>query len=111
MLSSFSEISKDSQRDEITQLDKEVSKLIDGNASSNKQIFTFIYHNIFLSIDAMAGHLDIMGEMYSEFLKYALGDGKEIGIVLTPPYITKMMATILNVNMNSRVMDLATGSA
>ncbi|HFU75884.1 MAG TPA: hypothetical protein ENK66_06515 [Arcobacter sp.] len=72
---------------------------------------SFIYQNIFLSIDAMAGHLDIMGEMYSEFLKYALGDGKEIGIVLTPPYVTKMMATILDVNKDSKVMDLATGSA
>jgi hypothetical protein len=111
MLASFSEISKDAQRDEKTKLDKEVSKLIDGNASSNKQVFTFIFYNIFLSIDAMVGHLDIMGEMYSEFLKYALGDGKEIGIVLTPPYITKMMATILNVNQHSKVMDLATGSA
>ena len=111
MLASFSEISKDAQRDEKTKLDKEVSKLIDSDASSNKQIFTFIYNNIFLSIDAMAGHLDIMGEMYSEFLKYALGDGKEIGIVLTPPYITKMMATILGINQNSKVMDLATGSA
>ncbi len=111
MLASFSEISKDAQRDEDAELDKEVSKLISGNASSNKQIFTFIYHNIFLSIDAMVGHLDIMGEMYSEFLKYALGDGKEIGIVLTPPYITKMMVTVLNVNKDSKVMDLATGSA
>jgi len=111
MLSSFSEISKDAQRDEITELDKEVSKLLEFDASANKQIFTFIYQNIFLSIDAMAGHLDIMGEMYSEFLKYALGDGKEICIVLTPPYVTKMMATILDVNKDSRVMDLATGSA
>lgn len=111
MLASFSEISKDTQRDELTDLDKEVATLIDRKASSNKQIFTFIYNNIFLSIDAMAGHLDIMGEMYSEFLKYALGDGKEIGIVLTPPYITKMMATILGVNKDSKVMDLATGSA
>lgn len=111
MLSSFSEISKDVQRDELETLDKEVSKLIDSKASINKQIFTYIYHNIFLSIDAMAGHLDIMGEMYSEFLKYALGDGKEIGIVLTPPYITKMMATILDINKDSKVMDLATGSA
>ena len=40
-----------------------------------------------------------------------LDDGKEIGIVLTPPYITKMMATILDVNQDSKVMDLATGSA
>ncbi|MBV5278550.1 MAG: N-6 DNA methylase, partial [Campylobacteraceae bacterium] len=111
MLASFSEISKDVQRDELETLDKEVSKLIDIKASINKQIFTFIYHNIFLSIDAMAGHLDIMGEMYSEFLKYALGDGKEIGIVLTPPYITKMMTTILGINQDSKVMDLATGSA
>jgi len=111
MLASFSEISKDAQRDELTELDKEVSKLIESDASSNKQIFTFIYNNIFLSIDAMAGHLDIMGEMYSEFLKYALGDGKEIGIVLTPPYITKMMATILNIGKDNHVMDLATGSA
>ncbi|MBP2169595.1 hypothetical protein J2125_002787 [Erwinia toletana] len=76
MRSSFSEISKGVQRDELSPLDKEVAKQIKGQASSNKQIFTFIYHNIFLSIDAMAGHLDIMGEMYSEFLKYALGDGK-----------------------------------
>lgn len=112
MLSSFSEISKDDDRDKPTELDKEVSKLIqEDKASTNKQIFTFIYHNIFLSIDAMAGHLDIMGEMYSEFLKYALGDGKEIGIVLTPPYVTKMMATILDINQESKVMDLATGSA
>ncbi|WP_457934238.1 SAM-dependent methyltransferase [Pseudoalteromonas sp. SCSIO 43210] len=111
MLSNFSEISKDSQRDELTELDERVSKLIDGNASSNKQIFVFIYQNILLSIDAMAGHLDIMGEMYSEFLKYALGDGKEIGIVLTPPYVTKMMSQILGINKDSKVMDLATGSA
>lgn len=57
MLASFNEIAKDAQRDELTTLDKEIAKLINGNASANKQIFTFIYHNIFLSIDAMV-HLD-----------------------------------------------------
>lgn len=112
MLSSFNEIAKDSDRDKPTVLDKEISKFIsEDKASANKQIFTFIYEYIFKSIDGMAGTLDIMGEMYSEFLKYALGDGKEIGIVLTPPYVTKMMAQILGVNKESRVMDLATGSA
>ncbi|MBC2072002.1 N-6 DNA methylase [Listeria seeligeri] len=111
MLSSFKEISKDSQRDEVTDNDKEVAKFINGKSSVNKQIFTFIYEYIFKSIDGLGGHIDIMGEMYSEFLKYALGDGKEIGIVLTPPYVTKMMAQILGVNMDSKVMDLATGSA
>lgn len=111
MLSSFGEISKDEQRDHLTDTDKEVAKFINGKASITKQIFTFIYENIYQSIDGMAGHIDIMGEMYSEFLKYALGDGKEIGIVLTPPYVTKMMAQVLNVDTDSRVLDLATGSA
>lgn len=41
----------------------------------------------------------------------ALGDGKELGIVLTPPYVTKMMSQILKINQDSKVMDLATGSA
>ncbi|HEM3704463.1 TPA: N-6 DNA methylase [Streptococcus suis] len=111
MLASFGEISKDAQRDEKTDLDKEVAKLIDGKASVTKQIFTFIYEYIFKSIDGLGGHIDIMGEMYSEFLKYALGDGKEIGIVLTPPYVTKMMSQILAIKKDNKVMDLATGSA
>lgn len=111
MLSSFGEISKDSQRDELTDNDKEVAKFIARKSSITKQIFTFIYEYIFKAIDGLGGHIDIMGEMYSEFLKYALGDGKEIGIVLTPPYVTKMMAQILNIDKDSKVMDLATGSA
>ena len=52
-----------------------------------------------------------MAEMYSTFLKYALSDGAPLGKVLTPPYITAAMAKILDIDKNSRVMDLATGSA
>lgn len=118
MLASFNEISKNSQRDEIDKTkpnDKEVAHLLKENSSTTKQIFTFLYRNIFQKIDGSGGesfgHIDVMGEMYSEFLKYALGDGKELGIVLTPPYITKMMAEILDINKDNRVMDLATGSA
>lgn len=111
MLSSFNEISKDSQRDEPTHPNKLIAKHINGKASINKQIFTFIFEFIYKSIEGFSGHLDIMGEMYSEFLKYAMGDGKELGIVLTPPYVTKMMAEILEIDENSKVMDLATGSA
>lgn len=112
MIASFNEISKDKQRDEPTKLFPQVSKLIkDEKASANKQIFVYIYENIYLQIDAFSKNLDIMGELYSEFLKYALGDGKELGIVLTPPYVTKMMAQILNITYKNKVMDLATGSA
>lgn len=111
MIASFSEISKDPQRDKPTKNDKEIAKFLDKESSINKQIFTFIYEFIYKQIDGFGGHIDIMGEMYSEFLKYALGDGKELGIVLTPPYVTKMMAQILQIDKDCKVMDLATGSA
>lgn len=120
MLESFKEICKDKLRDEIptknTATDaqatnqKQVENILKELSSPNKQIFTYIYHYIFSAIK-IEGYADIMGEMYSEFLKYALGDGKELGIVLTPPYVTKMMAQILNTSENDKVMDLATGSA
>ena len=111
MLASFNKIKDDPDRDKPAAPLKQVARFLDSSASTNKQIFAYIYETIYLSIDSMAGHLDIMGELYSEFLKYALGDGGELGIVLTPPYITKMMSQILGVNPNSHVMDLATGSA
>ena len=112
MIASFNEISKDKHRDEPTKLYPQVSKLIqEEKISANKQIFVYIYENIYKQIDAFSKNLDIMGELYSEFLKYALGDGKVLGIVLTPPYVTKMMAQILNITYKNKVMDLATGSA
>ncbi|GAA8479603.1 N-6 DNA methylase [Helicobacter pylori] len=113
MLASFKEISKDPQRDKITSLDKAISMLLEKDSSITKQIFTFLYEFVHKPINESdnTGHLDIMGELYSEFLKYALGDGKELGIVLTPPYVTKMMSELLGVNAKSFVMDLAAGSA
>ncbi len=113
MLASFKEISKDPQRDKETSLDKAISMLLKKDSSITKQIFTFLYEFVHKPINESdnTGHLDIMGELYSEFLKYALGDGKELGIVLTPPYVTKMMSELLGVNAKSFVMDLATGSA
>ncbi|EDP6840274.1 N-6 DNA methylase [Campylobacter upsaliensis] len=123
MLNSFNEIKKAPKRDEIPKYftDKEgkpknpnhkiIAHILKEPSSINKQIFAYIYTYIYSEIDGLNGHLDIMGECYSEFLKYALGDGKELGIVLTPPYVTKMMTQILDITSTDRVMDLATGSA
>ena len=123
MLDSFNEIRKDSDRDKIPKNftykegekknpnHKIIAHILKEPSSINKQIFAYIYTHIYKEIDGLNGHLDIMGECYSEFLKYALGDGKELGIVLTPPYVTKMMAQILEITSNDKVMDLATGSA
>ncbi len=112
MIDSFKmSIALDSARDVPTEVDKVVANLIDGTASITKQIFVYLYENIYTAINLSGGALDIMAEMYSTFLKYALSDGAPLGKVLTPPYITSMMAKILNVNKDSRVMDIAAGSA
>ncbi|MCM1543036.1 MAG: N-6 DNA methylase [Blautia sp.] len=112
MLDSFKmSISLDAARDVPTDLDKAVEGMINGHASITKQIFTYLYCNVYTAINLTGGALDIMAEMYSTFLKYALSDGASLGKVLTPPYITTMMAKLLDVNRGSRVMDIATGSA
>lgn len=104
-------ISIDSARDIPVEIQKEVGIFLKDKSSINKQVFTYLYYNVFLTIDMTQGALDIMAEMYSTFLKYALSDGASLGKVLTPPYITSLMARILDIDKNSRVMDLATGSA
>ncbi len=112
MINSFKmAISLDSARDIPKELDKSLGKLLKEEASITKQIFVYLYENVYLAIDMTSGALDIMAEMYSTFLKYALSDGASLGKVLTPPYITTLMAKILDVNESSKVMDLATGSA
>ena len=112
MLDSFKmSISLDAARDTVTENDKIVSKLIEKPASITKQVFVYLYEYVYRVIDLSNGTLDIMAEMYSTFLKYALSDGAPLGKVLTPPYITAAMAKILDIDKDSRVMDLATGSA
>lgn len=112
MLDSFKmSISLDAARDIVTELDAAVAGIMEKGASITKQVFQYLYDNIYTSINMTNGALDIMAEMYSTFLKYALSDGAQLGKVLTPPYITTLMAKILDVNSSSKVMDLATGSA
>lgn len=115
MLDAFYRLTININRDKPKEKHTKVAKLLsEPLASVNKQVFAYIYENIFKEIKLLNKHsqfYDIMGEMYNEFLKYALSGGKEVGVVLTPAYVTKMMVHLLEVNENSRVMDLATGSA
>ena len=109
MMSIFRVISSDTHKDKPQSgTGKKGEKL--SPVSINKEIFTFIYNNVWLKID-QASHVDSLGELYSEFLKFALGDGKEIGIVLTPPYVTQAMCELVGVDSSSRVFDPCTGSA
>lgn len=114
MISSFNTIRNDPDKDvvrntEITVSGKTKSKR-SAELSINKEIFTFIYENIYSMIED-SSHLDTLGELYSEFLKYATGDGGSNGIILTPHYVTKLMTKLIGINVNSKVADLCTGSA
>lgn len=54
-------------------------------------------------------YYDALGQFYIEFLRYANSD-KGLGIVLTPPHITSLMADLVFADKNSVVFDNCTGT-
>lgn len=55
--------------------------------------------------------VDIIGKFYGEFLRYSGGDGKGLGIVLTPQHICELMVELAGVNKDSVVLDTCTGTS
>ena len=55
--------------------------------------------------------VDILGRFYGEFLRYSGGDGKGLGIVLTPTHICNLMVELAGVNKDSIVLDTTTGTS
>lgn len=53
---------------------------------------------------------DVLGRFYGEFLRYSGGDGKGLGIVLTPSHITQLMVDLLNIQLNDKVLDPCCGT-
>lgn len=53
---------------------------------------------------------DIIGSFYGEFIRYTGGDGKGLGIVLTPKHITDLFADLAKLNKNSVVLDICCGT-
>lgn len=53
---------------------------------------------------------DILGHFYGEFVKYGGSDGNPLGIVLTPRHITSLMAELIDIRPNDKVLDPACGS-
>lgn len=53
---------------------------------------------------------DVLGEFYKEFLRYSGGDGKGLGIVLTPSHITQLMVDLLKVKHTDKVLDPCSGT-
>lgn len=55
-------------------------------------------------------HIDVIGKFYGEFLKYTGGDGKGLGIVLTPRHITELFSQLANLTPESVVLDTCMGT-
>lgn len=53
---------------------------------------------------------DIIGNFYGEFIRYTGGDGKGLGIVLTPKHVTDLFAELAKLNKNSVVLDICAGT-
>ncbi|CCV64419.1 Type I restriction-modification system methyltransferase subunit [Alteracholeplasma palmae J233] len=54
---------------------------------------------------------DALSIFYHEFIKYSGGDGKGLGIVLTPKHLTEFMCDLGEINKNTNVLDICCGSA
>ena len=74
-----------------------------------------IYENI---VKKMENHpkVDIMGTFYTAFLKYAKGDAKDKGVVLTPKHITELFCDLSEHFLNrkldetTKIIDICTGT-
>jgi hypothetical protein len=55
-------------------------------------------------------HVDVIGQFYAEFLRYTGGDGKGLGIVLTPRHITELFVHIAHIGKNDTVLDPCAGT-
>lgn len=64
-----------------------------------------VYNTVKIGEDA-----DILGDFYSEFVKYNDSDGNVLGIVLTPKHITSLMAELIEVSDKNYLLDPTTGS-
>jgi type I restriction enzyme M protein len=60
-------------------------------------------------VDTYEG-IDVVGQFYAEFLRYTGGDGKGLGIVLTPRHLTELFAQLIEVGPNDTVLDPCAGT-
>lgn len=66
--------------------------------------------NIHPDVEKDVAHLDLLTEFYREFIRYSGGDGKGLGIVMTPPHICELFAELANLHEKSRVLDCCMGT-
>lgn len=79
--------------------------------SKLKSVYTIVKNEL-MPIFTSAKHLDFTGKLFNVLNKWVeIPDSDKNDVVLTPRYITELMAKLAQVNMKSYVWDYAAGSA
>ena len=79
--------------------------------SKLKTVFTYVKTEI-MPIFTSAKHLDFTGKLFNVLNDWVdIPDSNKNDVVLTPRYVTDLMAKLAQVNMKSYVWDLAVGTA
>ena len=83
-----------------------------GDSRHNSLLHEFVadIDNAIGDIPLIAEHQDVMGGFYNEFIRYTGGDGRGLGIVLTPGHITELFVELAGVHKNSKVLDICMGT-
>ncbi len=84
----------------------------EGGLSKLHTIYADVKHDILPYVTGELHNIDFTGRLFNVMNEWVdVPDGGENDVVLTPRYVTELMARICEVNMNSYVWDFATGSA
>ena len=79
--------------------------------SKLKSVYTIVKNDI-MPIFTSAKHLDFTGKLFNVLNEWVdIPDSDKNDVVLTPRYVTELMAKLAQVNKDSYVWDYATGSA
>lgn len=79
--------------------------------SKLKKVYTIVKNEI-MPIFTSARHLDFTGKLFNVLNAWVdIPDGDKNDVVLTPRYVTELMAKLAQVNKDSYVWDYAVGSA
>lgn len=95
-----------------TFLTRELYESLNGE-SKIKKIYSFVSSKIMPYIDATKPTFyDFTGKLFNILMDWVdIPDGGDNDVVLTPRYVTDLMAKLCKVNMNSYVWDYAAGTA
>ena len=96
---------------EVPFIQSGLEKPINGESKLHT-IYTDVSRNILPYVTGELHNIDFTGRLFNVMNEWvAVPDGDKNDVVLTPRYVTELMAKLCEVNMDSYVWDYATGSA